>query len=96
MALIILGKTTCSICDEPLMDGEDLVSTTHFIGDRADPLWRFSDSAMHSNCFSTWSHRAEFVERYNATVGQMVWGNNTRHRMKPDGTIVSENVADNP
>ena len=77
------------------MDGDDLVAAPHFIGDRTDALWRFSDSAMHRTCFVAWDHRAEFVEKYNATVGQIVWGNNTRRRMKLDGTIASEEVEKN-
>jgi hypothetical protein len=84
MALVLIGKTKCSICEETLMEGDDLVATTHFIADRADPLWRFSDSAMHRKCFATWNHRAEFIAKYNATVGKIVWGNNTRHRMESD------------
>ena len=77
------------------MDDDDLVSFTHFIGDMSDPLWRFSDSAMHRQCFLTWSHRTDFIDKYNASVGQIVWGNNTRHRMEPDGTIVVEDVVEN-
>jgi hypothetical protein len=40
MAIIINGETRCSICEKTLIEGDDLVATTHFIGDRTDPLWR--------------------------------------------------------
>lgn len=65
----------------------------HFIADRTDPLWRYCDSAMHRECFLAWHRRLEFVEKYNATIGQQVWGNGTRHRMALDGTIVVEEVG---
>jgi hypothetical protein len=92
MALIILGKTSCSLCDTVLMAGEDIVGTSHFIGDETDPLWRYSDSGMHRSCFLAWEHRLAFVAKFNATVGQQVSGNRTRHRMELDGTIVVEKV----
>ena len=55
MALIIGGKSTCPICNHILEDGDDLVATTHFIADKTDPLWRYSDSAIHRSCFLSWS-----------------------------------------
>ena len=44
MALFIIGKTECSLCDELILVGDDIVGTTHFIVDVTDPLWRYSDS----------------------------------------------------
>ena len=61
-SIIIRGKTSCSLCGAVLADGEDVVATTHFIADQADPLWRYSDSGMHRECFLAWEHRALFVE----------------------------------
>jgi hypothetical protein len=66
-----------------------LVATSHFIGEPTDPLWRFSDAAMHYECFQEWEYRQEFVDKYNATIGKIVWGNGTRHHMKADGLIES-------
>jgi hypothetical protein len=91
MALIYPG-IKCSICGEPIGERR-LVATTHFIGDQSDPLWRFSDSAMHYDCFQTWPHRAEFAEKYNSTIGRMVWGNGTRHHMRADGVVESVPAA---
>jgi hypothetical protein len=48
MALLALGRSRCSICGEVLQPGQVIVATTHFIGDPADHLWRFSDSGMHA------------------------------------------------
>lgn len=87
MTLIFLGKTECSICGVVLEEGDDLVATTHFIADQADPLWRFSDSAMHRSCFLEWEQRQNFVQKYNDTVGTITWGNGTYHHMEDDGQI---------
>ena len=88
MALIYDGMT-CAICEQPLDIDGPLVATTHFIGEPSDPLWRFSDAAMHYECFQKWEHRQEFIDKYNATMGKIIWGNGTRHHMKVDGSIES-------
>jgi hypothetical protein len=85
---LITQYTKCALCGELLGDGE-IVATTHFIADRDDPLWRFSDASMHYACFQNWPHREEFVSKYNSTIGQRVWGNGTRHLMHPDGKVES-------
>ncbi len=87
MALIIRGTTECSLCGTVLIDGDDLVATSHFIADEDDPLWRFSDSAMHRRCFLAWELRQRFIDMYNERVGSITWGNGTFHSMTDDGTI---------
>ena len=87
MALIFLGKTECSLCSSIIGADEDIVSTSHFIGQQDDPLWRFSDSAMHRSCFLAWDQRAKFVEKFNRTVEWITFGNGTYHRMEEDGSI---------
>jgi len=47
MALWIPGKTQCLLCQEVIVD-RDTVSTTHFIVDRSDPLWPYSDAVIHA------------------------------------------------
>ena len=91
MAILILGKTECSICGQTLNEGDDIVSTQHFIHDQEHPLWRYSDSGMHRSCFLSWEHRADFVNLYNGTLGTYVWGNGKRHHMRDNGDIT---VAD--
>ena len=86
MALIILGKTECSICGIVIEDRKEIVSTTHFITDQNDPLGRFSDSAMHKSCFISWKQET-FIKKYNETIGTAVWGNKTHHYMQADGRI---------
>jgi len=87
VALILRGKTECSICGSVIKDEDEIVAATHFIRDPDDPLWRFSDSAMHKACFLEWHQRGEFVKRYNETVGAVTWGNGTYHHMEDDGSI---------
>ena len=69
------------------MDGDDITATSHFIADEQDPLWRFSDSAMHRSCFLAWDHRAEFVAKFNRIVEGMTFGDGTYQHMESDGVI---------
>ncbi|HKI36223.1 MAG TPA: hypothetical protein VKA46_30480 [Gemmataceae bacterium] len=88
MALILPGKSRCPLCDTVIRAGDDIVATTHFIGDPTDLLWNFSDAAMHKACFLAWKYREEFVAKYNAVMGSITWGNGSYHDMQPDGTII--------
>lgn len=74
MALLMWGVSRCSICRELLVEGQPIVATTHFIGDPADHLWRFSDSGMHASCFAGWEHRNEFAARYHTALGVTLAG----------------------
>ncbi len=87
MALILTGKTKCSICEVVIQESDDIVATTSFIADRNDPLWRFSDSAMHRHCFMAWEYRTTFVKKYNETCGFITAGNSTYRHMEDDGNI---------
>lgn len=87
MALLLLGKTKCPICDEVINETQERVSSMHFIESPAHALWRFSDATMHRECFRSWPRRADFVAEFNRTIGGIRWGNGTRHLMLDDGTI---------
>ncbi len=89
MALIFRGSTECSICGKVISAEDDIVATTHFVAGQNDPLSRFSDSGMHRACFMDWPLRQSFVDRYNATMGQITWGNGSRQTMLPSGDIES-------
>jgi hypothetical protein len=90
MALIFRGSTPCSICGNVIANSDNIVATSHFIGDENDPLWRFSDSAMHRTCFLAWDLRQSFVATFNEIVGPMTSGNGTYHEMQADGRIESK------
>jgi hypothetical protein len=87
MALIFRGASRCPLCDGIIAEDDDIVATQHFIPDESDPLWRYSDAAIHRSCFLAWPHRGAFVAKYNATLGRITWGNGMYHDMQADGTI---------
>ena len=87
MALIIWNQTKCVICGAIVEEEDDIVTTTHFISSKEDPLWRYSDSCMHKRCFLAWEHRAAFVEKYNAVARNFTFDDGTYHEMQADGTI---------
>lgn len=91
MAIIFPGKSQCPICGLTINQDDRFVATSHFIADRDDPLWPFSDAAMHFDCFQTWPHRPRFVELYNKLRGPHTAGNGTYHDMQPEGTILIRN-----
>jgi hypothetical protein len=64
MALLLRGKTECALCGEVIGVSDEVFGTPHFIGDSTDPLFRFSDAALHRRCFETWQHHDEFLARY--------------------------------
>lgn len=88
MALIFEGSTPCAICGETIKKGDRVVATSGFIADAGDPLFQFSDAAMHKGCFLAWESRAAFVARYNEVKASNVAGNGTYLRMEEDGSIV--------
>ena len=92
MAIIIRGKTTCSICRSLIMEGDDLVATQHFLQDRSDPLWRYSDSTMHRSCFLSWSGAAPFRATFNRICGAP--GVYRPMQMLEDGTVTDGAAAD--
>jgi hypothetical protein len=93
MAIFIIGKSKCSICDQVLAPDQKRIATTHFIESPSHPLWRYSDSNMHYDCFQDWAMREEFVSLYNSTIGRIRWGNGTRHEMASDGVVRSVPAA---
>jgi len=88
MALIFFETSECPLCEAILSEGDDLVATSHFIGDQSDSLWPFSDAAMHRACFLRWPLRQVFVARDNGSLGAITWCDGTYHDMQPDGTVI--------
>ena len=88
MALLIRGKTKCSICQTVIEDGQAWVGTPHFLTDEKHHLWKFSDSAMHQSCFQAWEHKEEYRRLYNE-----IWPTLIPHHpreMLADGSIVAK------
>jgi hypothetical protein len=80
MALFDSGNSRCALCEEALTESDDVVATSHFIGDENHLLWRYSDANMHKTCFLRWEHRAVFVATYNAQA-------EASFHMRQDGTL---------
>jgi hypothetical protein len=59
MALVIRGKTTCSVCGLVLKSSHDVVGFPPVLPPD-HLLWRFSDSAMHRSCYEQWEHHDYF------------------------------------
>ncbi|HTQ49960.1 MAG TPA: hypothetical protein VMJ12_04555 [Candidatus Acidoferrales bacterium] len=88
MALIFRGKSKCKICGEVIDQNDDIVATSHFIADRKDSLWPYSDAPFHKRCFLTWDRREEFVARFNEIATPRVFGSGNYHQMQNDGSII--------
>lgn len=86
MAIVVGGKTKCSVCGHIIAGSDDIVMFPHFIWDEAHPLWRFSDSAMHRRCFADWDQAERFQSIYNETWPEIM--PNHPRKMQSDGTIV--------
>ena len=56
MALLLLGKSTCSLCGKLLHAGEDLVGLPA-LTDASHPLYAYFDQGFHHECFAQWPHR---------------------------------------
>lgn len=65
------------------------MGTSHFIADKGDPLWKYSDAAFHKACFISWEKRAEFVRKFNSTAESFVFGDGKHRQMLQDGSIIS-------
>lgn len=63
MALIILGKTVCKICNEVICEGQDIVAFHGLVYGVDDPLYFFYDRAFHRYCFLKHPLKDSVVER---------------------------------
>lgn len=65
MALVVLGTTTCGVCGELLLKGEDIASFPPFVTNEADPLHVFNDRAFHKHCFAADPRAAAAQRRFD-------------------------------
>jgi hypothetical protein len=68
MALVEYGRTRCPVRRRTIDRPGEYVAFPHFIEDPNDPLWPYSDSAIHSWCFATWPLREEFSKRLDLSM----------------------------
>jgi hypothetical protein len=91
MAITILGKSQCPLCDKVLQSGDDIIGTPHFI--HSGPLHRYSDAGMHRGCFTAWSKAGEFIAAFNEFGRSFPRG---PRQMLKDGSIVEVNPDELP
>jgi hypothetical protein len=72
------------------MNDDECVGTSHFEPDPAAEFWPYSDTIMHRGCFLKWPRHTAFIARYNAASAP--FGNGWIHRMRDDGSIVTERL----
>ena len=76
MAVIILGKTLCSLCGKPILAGEDTVGFPAFLPPTHE-LASFSDGVFHETCFHSDPRAQRVVDiyaRYRA-----IWDSRPKH-----------------
>ncbi len=54
--------SSCALCGAPLTD--PIFATPHFLVDPSHDLYRFSDAALHWNCYIHWPDQARFAALY--------------------------------
>jgi hypothetical protein len=82
----------CPLCGATL--AAPIYATTHFIHDETHPLWRFSDAAMHWDCYAKWPEQVEFAELYFASTRAFAEGNTHWPIIaETDGVLVRYGVA---
>jgi hypothetical protein len=87
------GRAHCALCGDTIDPREGALVTPDFLADDGDPLWRFSDAAMHRPCFLVWERRKQFVDRYNRLAARWVAPDGTRPWMTAEGEVVSISSA---
>jgi hypothetical protein len=81
------GAAHCALCGSAILQGEEALVTPDFLADDTDPMWRFSDAAMHRACFLVWDQRKVFVARYNAIARQLRGPDGSYPHMTSEGVV---------
>lgn len=69
MALLMLGHSTCAICDKVLVEEDDIFGTSGVFLPASDRLHEMCDACMHWECYAGWKYRRRFARAYvNARV----------------------------
>lgn len=70
MAVIVRGTTQCRLCRQVIAEGDDVMAFSAFVPNTKDPLWRFSDAAMHRRCFEADPDARRASTRWEQTLEQ--------------------------
>ncbi len=53
MAILLLGKTNCTICNNTIYENEEYYSFPSFVINTKDEIYFFNDSSFHCHCLTT-------------------------------------------
>ncbi|MFZ5625543.1 MAG: hypothetical protein ACOY71_14145 [Gemmatimonadota bacterium] len=81
------GTAICALCGDAIRPDEPAVVTPDFVADDADPLWRFTDAAMHCPCFLVWDRRRAFIARFNRVARALTDADGSCPFMNGEGVI---------
>ena len=81
------GAAHCALCGAAIRREEEALVTPDFLADDTDPLWRFSDAAMHRACFLVWDRRKTFVARFNAIARRLRAPDGSYPHMTSEGVV---------
>ncbi|MBX3263015.1 MAG: hypothetical protein KF782_25290 [Labilithrix sp.] len=79
MALILLGKTRCLLCSNPIQSGEDVVAFPAFLPTTHE-LTFFSDAPFHRICFDADSRNESVNKLYRKY--REIWDSRPKHLNK--------------
>jgi len=82
------GTATCALCHEAIRPDADVVLSPDFIAEDSDPLFCFSNAAIHRACFAVWGSRKTFVLRFNRVAAQLRYDDGTYLHMTAEGDLV--------
>ena len=77
MAIVLRGKSKCSICGKVLEEGQEIVMFSPFVSNEMDPLWMFSDAAFHASCFQEHPLAKDALKRSEELMKHTGPGNHT-------------------
>ena len=84
MALFAPGMP-CRLCGKPMAAAADLSIFAPFVADRSDPLFVFSDAAIHTACFARHALAEEATRWHDEAVRH---GNPSERRCTPCGKLI--------
>jgi len=74
MALVLIGKTCCLVCGQPIMDLADVGVFPSFIENERDPLFIFNDSVSHRRCLASHPLAGRVADRFREfEAAKAVW-----------------------
>ena len=64
MAIVLLSKSKCHICDKTMEETDEIISFTSFLP-KDHHFYFYSDAAFHKTCLESKKNFSEVLELYN-------------------------------